>query len=76
MNGVKVLLASSANGVALITFIAARTIYWPQALLMLCGAILGGYGGAWYAQRLRPSIVRAFVIAIGCGMTAYFFWRT
>lgn len=76
MNGIKVLLASSANGVALITFIAAHTIYWPQALLMLLGAILGGYGGAWYAQRLRPAVVRGFVIATGCVMTAYFFWRT
>jgi uncharacterized membrane protein YfcA len=76
MNGIKVLLASSANGVALITFIAAHTIYWPQALLMLFGAIIGGYGGAWYAQRLRPAVVRGFVIATGCVMTAYFFWRT
>ena len=76
MNGIKVLLASSANGVALITFIVAHTIYWPQALLMLCGAIIGGYGGAWYAQRLRPAVVRGFVIATGCVMTVYFFWRT
>lgn len=76
MNAIKVLLASSANGIALITFIVAHTIYWPQALLMLCGAILGGYGGAWYAQRLKPSVVRGFVIATGCVMTAYFFWKT
>lgn len=76
MNGIKVLLASSANGIALITFIVAHTIHWPEALLMLCGAILGGYGGAWYAQRLRPEVVRGFVIATGCVMTAYFFWRT
>ena len=76
MNGIKTLLACSANGVALIAFIVAHTIYWPQAILMLCGAILGGYGGAWYAQRLRPAVVRGFVIATGCIMTAYFFWRT
>ncbi|HZU22053.1 MAG TPA: sulfite exporter TauE/SafE family protein [Terriglobales bacterium] len=76
MNGIKTLLACSANGIALITFIVAHTIYWPQAILMLCGAILGGYGGAWYAQRLRPAVVRGFVIATGCLMTTYFFWRT
>ncbi|MBV8205683.1 MAG: sulfite exporter TauE/SafE family protein [Acidobacteria bacterium] len=76
MNGIKTLLATSANGVALITFIAARAIYWPEALVMLGGAILGGYGGAWYAQRLRPAVVRGFVIATGCVMTTYFFWRT
>jgi uncharacterized membrane protein YfcA len=42
---------------------------------MLIGAIIGGYGGAWYALRVNPRLVRAFVIVIGFGMTAYFFWR-
>ncbi len=75
MNGVKTLLTSIANGVAVLTFIAARAVIWPQALLMLVGAILGGYGGAWYAQKLNPRAVRYFVIAVGFAMTGYFFWR-
>ena len=75
MNGLKTLLASCANGVAVITFIAARTVWWPYTLVMLVGAIVGGYGGAWYAQRLAPSLVRGFVIVTGLVMTAYFFWK-
>src|SRR5438105_2568892 len=44
------------------------------ALLMIFGAIAGGYGGAWYAQKLDQKVVRYIVIAIGAGMTVYFFW--
>ncbi|HUX09768.1 MAG TPA: sulfite exporter TauE/SafE family protein, partial [Terriglobia bacterium] len=74
-NGVKALLASAANGVAIITFVAARLIFWPQALLMLVGAALGGYGGAHFAQKINPARVRAFVICVGFAMSFYFLWR-
>jgi uncharacterized protein len=73
MNGLKTLLATISNGVALVTFMAARAIVWPQALLMLCGAVLGGYGGAWYAQRMNPKRVRYFAVFVGAAMTTYFF---
>ena len=42
---------------------------------MLVGAIIGGYGGAHYARRLDPRVVRRFTIAVACAMTAYFFLR-
>jgi len=75
MNGMKTLLVSVANGVAIITFVWARVIVWPQALLMILGAAVGGYGGAYLAQKMNPQHVRVLVIAIGFAMAAYFFWR-
>jgi len=75
MNGLKTLLISICNGVALVPFILARAIYWPHALLMTCGATLGGYGGAGYAQKLPPRYVRGFAIAVGVAITAYFFLK-
>jgi uncharacterized membrane protein YfcA len=45
-------------------------------MLMVTGAILGGYSGAYFAQKLAPGAVRGLVIVIGCTMTAYFFWKT
>ena len=75
LNGLKTLLASICNGMALVIFIAARAIWWPQALLMIAGAVAGGYGGAYYAQKMRPERVRVLVILIGLGMSAYFFVR-
>ena len=75
MNAVKSLLAAAINGAAVVTFILARTVVWPQASLMLAGAILGGYGGAHLAQKLDPKLVRRLVILVGFSMTAYFFWK-
>lgn len=75
MNGMKTLLATCGNGVAVIMFIAAHAVRWPQALLMIGGAILGGYGGAHYAQKTNPTIVRYIIIGIGASMTMYFFWK-
>ena len=73
MNALKSVLSASVNGVAVITFIVARAIYWPQALVMIAGAIAGGYFGAHYAQRLPQAWVRGFVILVGSAMTVYFF---
>jgi len=75
MNGLKTVLAASINGAAVVTFIIARQVVWPQAILMVVGAVAGGYGGAHYAQKLDPRWVRAAVICVGTGMTIYFLWR-
>jgi uncharacterized membrane protein YfcA len=73
MNAVKTVLNACINGIAVITFIAAGAVVWPQALTMVVGAIAGGYAGAHYAQRIPPRYVRGFVIAVGFTMTGYFF---
>jgi uncharacterized protein len=75
MNALKTLLAGAINGIAVLTFVLAGVVFWPQALLMLVGATIGGYGSAAFARRLDPRFVRVFVILVGVSMTAYFFWR-
>ena len=75
MNGFKSLLNCSFNGAAIAMFIIRRIIYWPQALCMMGGAILGGYGGAWLARRMPPAYIRRFVMVTGVATTGYFFWR-
>jgi uncharacterized protein len=75
MNALKSVLSSAVNGIAVIAFIVARAVYWPQGLVMIGGAIVGGYFGAHYALRLPGAWVRRFVILIGAGMTLYFFWK-
>lgn len=72
-NGLKNWLATCINGVAVVTFVVAGTVYWPQALVMLVGAVLGGYAGASLARRLSPRTVRGFVVVIGTVLTVYFF---
>jgi uncharacterized membrane protein YfcA len=73
MNALKSILSSATNGLAVIAFMVARAVYWPQAVVMVVGALIGGYFGAHYALRLSAVWVRWFVILVGTGMTAYFF---
>lgn len=74
MSGLRTLLVTCGNAVAVAIFILAHAIYWPQALLMMVGAITGGYAGAWLAQRMSQKMVGYLVLAIGYGMSGYFFW--
>lgn len=74
--GMRTLLVTCGNAVAVAVFIVAHLVFWPKALVMMVGAILGGYAGAWYAQKLSPKTISRVVIAIGYAMAVYFFWRT
>jgi uncharacterized membrane protein YfcA len=75
MNALKTLLQASINGVAVITFIIAGAVVWLQAIVMIAGAVVGGFAGAYYARKLDPRLVRGFVILVGCGLTIYFFLK-
>jgi uncharacterized protein len=75
MNGLKTVIVSLVNGVALVVFIWNRAILWPQTLVMLVGSTAGGYGGALYAQKMKAEQVRWVVIVVGFGMSLYFFIR-
>jgi uncharacterized membrane protein YfcA len=73
MNALKIVLVAVINGVAAVTFIVTGAIVWPQALVMVAGASCGGYAAAHYSQKLPQVLVRGLVIALGVGMTTYFF---
>jgi uncharacterized membrane protein YfcA len=73
MNALKTLLATCINGVAVITFIIANAVLWPQAIVMIVGATIGGYGGAAFARKIEQKWIRIFVIITGSAMTLYFF---
>jgi uncharacterized protein len=52
MNALKAWLTTVSNGVATILFVLTpRVVYWPQAILMIIGAMLGGYFGAFFGAR-------------------------
>jgi uncharacterized membrane protein YfcA len=73
MNGLKALLGASINGVAALYFIWARMVYWPEFVVMVIGAIIGGYGGALIARRIGGATVRRIVIIVGLSMAASMF---
>jgi uncharacterized membrane protein YfcA len=75
MNALKVVLGGIINGVAVITFVLKGAVAWRPGVVLMVGAIVGGYFGAHYAQKVPQAWIRAFVIAVGTGMTIYFFWK-
>ena len=72
----RVLLVSSANGAAVVWFILAGAVRWPEALAMLGASVVGGYLGARLTRILPPPMVRRFVIVLTACITATFFLRT
>jgi uncharacterized membrane protein YfcA len=76
MNALKSVMGSVINGVAVVTFIIAGAIYWRHGIVMILGAIAGGYLGAHYAMKLPQVWIRWFVVLVGAGMTVYFFWKS
>jgi uncharacterized membrane protein YfcA len=76
MNALKSVLGVAVTGVATLYFVFSRAVWWPQAAVMTLGAIVGGYCGAHFAQRLPRTWVRGFVILVAAGMTTYFFVKT
>jgi uncharacterized protein len=75
LNALRMTLSLCINGVAVVTFVLAQAVLWPQAVVMCLGAIVGGYAGATGVRRLSPRVVRGLVIAVGLGMALYFFVR-
>lgn len=75
MNGLKNVLSFVLSAISVATFAAAGLVAWPQAVLMMVAATIGGYVGAPVARALPASVVRTIVIAVGALMSAIFFWR-
>jgi len=76
LNAPRTLLVSAANLVAVLAFIGAQAVRWPETLAMLAGAILGGYGGAHLGRRASPAVIRAGTLLATSCITLAFFVKT
>jgi uncharacterized membrane protein YfcA len=75
MNALKAFLGLMINGVSVVIFIVMGHVVWPVAIVMIAGALTGGYFGARTALKIPPEHVRTFVSCVGFTMTAYFFMK-
>jgi uncharacterized membrane protein YfcA len=64
-NGIKNFFGMCINGVAAGYFILRGAVDWQAALIMIAGAIAGGYAGAGFARRIGREKARAAVVVIG-----------
>jgi uncharacterized protein len=74
-NVLKNLLATAVSAITVAIFIWKGIVDWPHTLVMLAGAIVGGFLGGWLVRVLPPAAVRATVIAAGMAITFYYAWR-
>lgn len=70
-NGVKNILAASANATAAIVFAASGAVVWLAALAVTIGSVPGGYVGGRLSRRLPNYVLRGLVVLVGVGATAY-----
>lgn len=76
MNALKSLVSVLIKGIAVVAFVLAGIVVWPEAVVMIIGAIIGGYWGADVARRFDQAAVRQFIIVAAWIITAVFFYRT
>lgn len=71
----KNLLATAVSLAAVTIFIVQDAVQWPETLVMLTGALLGGYLGGLLVRVLPAYIVRWFVIVAGIVMSIVYAQR-
>jgi uncharacterized membrane protein YfcA len=71
----RTMLVTAGNLVAVTIFAVAGAVYWPQALVLGGGAVLGGVAGARFARRLPSSALRTVTVLLCAVITVLFFLR-
>ena len=71
-NVIKNLLAGLTSLVASVVFVAQGMIAWPPVIVMMAGALIGGFTGGRLVRVLRPELVRWIVIVVGTILTVVY----
>ena len=75
LSGIRTLLVSACNGVAVICFALSSLVWWPQTLVVMVAAIAGGWLGAQVARRVPMAPLRTGIAVFNALMTAIVFWK-
>lgn len=73
MNGVKNVVSALLTAIAVLVYAWGDVIAWPQALIMMVAATLGGYIGARLARLIPTVVLRTGIVIIGLVMSVLFF---
>jgi uncharacterized membrane protein YfcA len=75
LNAPRTLLVSATNAIAVLAFMLAHAVHWPETIVMLITATVGGYGGALVGRRTPPKVIRAGTLLLTACITVVFFVR-
>lgn len=65
-------LVGANNGIAILIFIYSGLIFWPFALVMMAGSILGGFLGNALKEKVNIGMIKKNAVVIGATVTLYF----
>lgn len=65
-------LVGANNAIAILIFICSGLIFWPFALVMIAGSILGGYLGNGLKEKINIIAIKKNAVVIGATVTLYF----
>jgi uncharacterized membrane protein YfcA len=75
MNGLKNGLSFALSAISVLAFALGGLVAWPEAIVMMIAATIGGYAGAPIARALPKQVVVMIVVAVGFTMSAIFLGR-
>ena len=75
LNALKNFVAVVIAAMAVVVFASGGVIGWPQAVVMVPAAALGGWSGVWAARRVPQPVIRALVVTVGLALTVYYFLK-
>jgi uncharacterized membrane protein YfcA len=64
-NVIKNLLSALTSFVAVVVFVLTGTVAWPPTLVVMTGAVIGGFIGGRLARVLPSELMRRIVIVVG-----------
>lgn len=75
INALKVVATTMANGIAFVLFVINGQVVWRYCLVAMVTCAIGGYTSASLSRKVPQQTLRAAVVVIGLGMSAWFFWK-
>ncbi len=75
LNALKQAIAFCTNVAAAVFFVFSGYVIWPVAAVMAVCALLGGALGGRLAGKIKPSVLRRVVVAIGLAVAAIYLVR-
>jgi uncharacterized membrane protein YfcA len=75
MSAARMTLVGAANSVAVLIFIGAGMVWWPQMIVVMIAGVIGGYFGARVTRTLPAPRIRLGISIVSFAMTSAVFYR-
>lgn len=71
----KNVLGGVMNASAVALFVLSPEVHWREALVLSCGAVVGGLLGSWALHRVNEKVLRVAIVCLGVALTVGLFLK-